>query len=69
MKLTIDEFNALRTILSEENTRIGKYNRLIHNKYKNNVRSLLRKVDTKIRESNSATKTQQKGIKKYTFSV
>jgi len=42
MKLTIDEFNALRTILSEENTRIGKYNRLIHNKYKNNVRSLLR---------------------------
>lgn len=67
MKITIEELNTIKTILTEEYTRIGKYNKLIHNNYKKNVMNLIDKVNTEISKINTHTKTTQKGIKKYTF--
>lgn len=67
MKITIEELNAIKTLLTEEYTRIGKYNKLIHKDYKKNIVNLIKKVNTEIKKVNTPTKTKGNGVKKYTF--
>lgn len=67
MKITILELFTIKNLLLEEIKRNNKYSKLIHKEYKQNIKNIYNKVDLEIKKQERVTKTQQEGIKKYTF--